>query len=499
MASYHLSVKTVSRSTGRSGPGAAAYRTATRIECERDGTVHDYTRRSGVEGEAFIVAPEGAAWAQDRAVLWNAVEAAEKRKDAKVAREYELALPHELDREGRRELTRGFAEAVVSRFGVAADVAIHAPGREGDHRNWHAHVLTTTRVVSAEGLGAKTRELDVVQTSGPAVEALRELWAIQVNHALERIQAEARVDHRSFARRGEDRAAEQHMGVAASGMERKAVRREQRQEQAQERVAPASTREIADAAAVPAPDLAALDRVGEPMGRPGEATEVVAGVKEQSVAAKALPTVPDGSERSQAVQDGLEPPRTAAERAKAGWPLSSTAPGQDGPARPSAGVFGAGAEPVTRIGQRNAEIQERNRAVEAARRALEVAQRVLERLERAVAAGLQRVRRVMGLVRGLGAQAAAEREARAQEAIRQREAQERAQAVLRAEVERQQRDAAELRQREEAERAGPAIATQAQREAARARTPALTPEEQERQRAKQVEVPRQSRGMSMGR
>ena len=94
MASYHLSVKTVSRATGRSAPAAAAYRTASRIENERDGMTHDYTRRSGVE-TSFIVAPTGAAWAEDRSALWNAVEAAEKRKDAKVAREYELALPHE--------------------------------------------------------------------------------------------------------------------------------------------------------------------------------------------------------------------------------------------------------------------------------------------------------------------------------------------------------------------------------------------------------------------
>ena len=190
---------------------------------------HDYTRRSGVE-TSFIVAPAGAAWAEDRSALWNAVEAAEKRKDAKVAREYELALPHELTSFDRRGLARVFAREVVSRFGVAADVAIHAPHPEGDQRNWHAHVLTTTRVVEAKGLGAKTRELDVVQTSGPAVEALRELWAVQVNRALERIQCEARVDHRSYARRGEDLVATQHLGPAASGMERKAARQQVQQQ-----------------------------------------------------------------------------------------------------------------------------------------------------------------------------------------------------------------------------------------------------------------------------
>ena len=239
MANYHLSVKSVSRATGRSAPAAAAYRTATRIENERDGLVHDYTRRAGVDA-AFLVVPEGAVWAEDRAALWNAAEGAEKRKDAKVAREYELALPHELGREERQQLAGEFAREVVARFGVAADVAIHEPHREGDQRNWHAHILTTTRVVSAEGLGAKTRELDVVQTSGPAVEALRELWEHQVNRALARAQVAERVEHRSYARQGADLVAEQHMGPAATAMERRAEREQvQAAEQASEREAAA--------------------------------------------------------------------------------------------------------------------------------------------------------------------------------------------------------------------------------------------------------------------
>src|SRR3546814_8318072 len=75
---YHLAVKSVSRSTGRSAVAAVAYRAGVALENERDGLVHDYTRRSGVE-DAFIVVPEGAEWAQDRSALWNAAEAAEKR------------------------------------------------------------------------------------------------------------------------------------------------------------------------------------------------------------------------------------------------------------------------------------------------------------------------------------------------------------------------------------------------------------------------------------
>ncbi len=422
MASYHLSVKTVSRATGRSGPGAAAYRTASLIQCERDGTTHDYRRRAGVEA-SFIVAPPGATWAQDRAALWNAVEAAEKRKDAKVAREYELALPHELAPEDRRALAEGFAREVVARFGVVADVAIHAPHRHGDERNWHAHVLTTTRVAGAEGLGAKTRELDVVQTSGPAVEALRELWAVQVNHALERIQCEARVDHRSYARQGEDLVASQHMGPAAAGMERKAARRAQ---------------EAARSAPEP--------------------------VQEQSQdAARVLPApveAPRPVQVQEAAQDAPERPREASR------PVLQPVAGESSPdapkaaARPSAGVSGAGSEPATRIGTRNAEIQERNRAVQAARAALDVARRALEGLERAAAAGR---RWVSGLARGLGAQIAGEREERArqaeQAAERQREALAREAAARAAEQEQE-------RARIVAEQARPTI-TQAQRDAAR--------------------------------
>ncbi len=336
MAIYHLSVKSVSRATGRSAPAAAAYRTATRIENQCDGLVHDYTRRGGVDA-AFLVVPEGAAWAEDRASLWNAAEASEKRKDAKVAREYELALPHELGREERHQLAGEFAREVVARFGVAADVAVHEPHRESDERNWHAHVLTTTRVVSAGGLGAKTRELDVMQTSGPAIEALRELWGHQVNRALARAQAFERVDHQSFARRGEDLVAEQHMGPAATAMERRAER-----------------------------------------------------------------------ERVQ-----------AAERA---------------PEREAAAP-----EPATRIGQHNTEVRERNRAVVLAQKALEVARERVGELEQAAARG---ARKVLGLMRGIGASIGAEQ--RRQEAARQEQEAEGVRQVEARRVE-QERQAAEQR------------------------------------------------------
>ncbi|OYV54105.1 MAG: MobA/MobL family protein [Acidiphilium sp. 20-67-58] len=223
VAIYHLSVKTVSRSSGRSAVAAAAYRSGIRLACERDGRTHDYTRKRGVV-ESFIVAPAGAeAWASDRSALWNRAEAAETRKNSTVAREYELALPAELPEGERVALARRFAETVVERFGVVADVALHEPYREGDERNWHAHILTTTRAANENGLGGKTRQLDDRATGPALVEGLREVWAEQVNAALERAQVEERVDHRSFARRGLEQAPTVHLGPAASALERRGV------------------------------------------------------------------------------------------------------------------------------------------------------------------------------------------------------------------------------------------------------------------------------------
>ena len=235
MASYHLSVKTIKRSVGRSATAAAAYRSASLILCDREGRVHDYSRKAGVE-HAVILAPNDAPdWARDRAALWNAAEARETRSNSVTAREWELALPAELDVEERRVLVLGFARELVNRYGVAADVAIHAPHRDGDQRNHHAHVLTTTRVLTAEGLTDKTRVLDAKATGGPEIKAMRARWAELQNHALERQGHEVRVDHRSLAVQREaaleqgdalkaeelDRDPEVKLGPAANAIERR--------------------------------------------------------------------------------------------------------------------------------------------------------------------------------------------------------------------------------------------------------------------------------------
>ncbi|WP_052245371.1 MobQ family relaxase [Halocynthiibacter namhaensis] len=238
MASYHLSVKTVKRSAGRTATASAAYRAGERIHCEREGRDHDYTRKQGIE-DVFILAPVDAPdWVQDRSALWNAAEAGEARRNSVTAREWEVALPAELSPDGRVQIARDFAQSLVDRFGVAADVAVHAPHREGDERNHHAHILTTTRVMGAEGLGPKTRVLDAAKTGGVEIEAMREVWGHLQNRALGREGRDARVDHRSLEAQREaaldrgddllalelDRSPEIKLGPAANAMERQAMR-----------------------------------------------------------------------------------------------------------------------------------------------------------------------------------------------------------------------------------------------------------------------------------
>ena len=238
MAIYHLSTKPVSRGVGRSATAAAAYRSAERVEDLTSGEVFDYTRKRGVE-HAEIVLPTSAAkqdinWARDRTQLWNAAERAEKRIDARVAREYELALPHELSKGQRVALVREFATEIANKYGVAVDFAIHKAHREGDERNSHAHVLTTTRSITATGLGAKTdielgdrdRAKKGLGRAADEIKSIRGRWAELTNEHLQRHQIEARVDHRSLHDQGIERLPTTHVGPAVSGLERRGIETE---------------------------------------------------------------------------------------------------------------------------------------------------------------------------------------------------------------------------------------------------------------------------------
>ncbi|NTD60286.1 Ti-type conjugative transfer relaxase TraA [Agrobacterium tumefaciens] len=232
MAIYHLSTKPVSRSSGRSAVASAAYRCAVLLVNHRDGLVHDFTRKEGVE-HSEIVLPQGvsADWAFDRSALWNAAEFAEKRKDARVAREFEIALPHELSPEGRLKAARAFAQDLANRYGAAVDFAVHSPSEHGDIRNHHAHVLMTTRQVREAGLGEKTclehknaRLLaNGMATTDMQLRDIRQSWEGIANRQLQREGLDVRIDHRSHAERGLELSPTEHMGVHASQMQQQGM------------------------------------------------------------------------------------------------------------------------------------------------------------------------------------------------------------------------------------------------------------------------------------
>ena len=234
MAIYFLNLKTFGRSNNSSAVSAAAYRAGERIRDERTGKTYDHSDRQDVlHKEIFLPNRFGAddmSWARDRAILWNTAEGAEERKNARVAREYLVALPIELSADARIGLVSGFSRELVERYGFAVDVAIHAP-RDfpgSDPRNFHAHLLATTREVTLGGLGAKTtlewndarrREAGM----GPAVAELlhvRERWAIAANTALEQARVASRIDHRSLQAQGIDREPGPQIPRAAFEMER---------------------------------------------------------------------------------------------------------------------------------------------------------------------------------------------------------------------------------------------------------------------------------------
>ena len=147
MAIYHLEAKVVSRGAGRSAVAASAYLSCSRLYNDYDGIQHDYTKKQGlVWQEVFLPEYAPQEW-QDRERLWNAVEEVETAKDSRLAREFVVALPIELNREQQIELLQDFIREQFVSDGMCADAAIH----DTDGHNPHAHILLTVRPLDEQG------------------------------------------------------------------------------------------------------------------------------------------------------------------------------------------------------------------------------------------------------------------------------------------------------------------------------------------------------------
>jgi hypothetical protein len=238
VALYHFKAKVISRGKGQSAVAASAYQSRERLYSQWDSQHKDYTRKAGQEVLfTGIYAPKDAPeWTQDREQLWNRAEAAERRKDAQLARGFDVALMADLTPEQNRYALQDFIRETFTRSGYVADVAIHAAEAGGDQRNLHAHILTTLRPLEKGAFSAKK---DRSQNTKETLEHWREAWAkTAARHLLrhgfaqeaERMEAShlsLEAQRRKALERGDeafaaslDREATQHLGATATRMER---------------------------------------------------------------------------------------------------------------------------------------------------------------------------------------------------------------------------------------------------------------------------------------
>lgn len=239
MAIYHCTCKIISRGKGRSAVGSAAYRSGEKLKNEYDGIEHDYTKKGGVVYSEVMLCENAPKEYKDRSTLWNAVERIEKNSSAQLAREYEVALPVELNREEQIQLVRDFTKANFTDKGMCADFAIHDKG-DG---NPHAHIMLTIRPIEKDGTwGAKAVNEYVLNKNGERIlqkidkqnrkiykrvkkdttdwntkeflQNTRSDWAAKVNTELKRRNIPQRVDHRSLKEQGVDRVPTIHEGGA---------------------------------------------------------------------------------------------------------------------------------------------------------------------------------------------------------------------------------------------------------------------------------------------
>ena len=243
MAIYHLSIKIVSRGKGKSAVAASAYRSGEKIKNEYDGVVHDFTRKGGIAHTEILLPQNAPQEFLDRGTLWNSVEKIEKSKNSQLAREIEIALPKELDREKQIELVREYVKENFVKIGMCADIALH----DKDDGNPHAHILLTMRPLNEDKTwGAKSKKEYILDENGEKVklkngnyktrkintvdwneqdkaEEWRKTWADITNKYLEENSIQEKVDHRSYQRQGIEEIPTIHLGVSASQMEKKGI------------------------------------------------------------------------------------------------------------------------------------------------------------------------------------------------------------------------------------------------------------------------------------
>lgn len=238
-------LETHTRSAGHSAIKGAAYRLGIKLTDERTGEVHDFRKRKLGEEivRAVTIAPPGApSWASDPQELWNRVEAAEKRKDAQLARDYRVPIPFGLSDQQAGDLAEDIARFISDALAVPVSIGLHRDAdrdalghvKPNEKQGFHAHLYFPTRALDVgqaegsaaggnTGFGAKLTMLSNKRESSAWVELLNNRWAELSNLYLTNADKAPVIDHRSYVRQGIQAAPQPKMGVAASAMERKGI------------------------------------------------------------------------------------------------------------------------------------------------------------------------------------------------------------------------------------------------------------------------------------
>ena len=243
MTLHFSDTKSFSRKQNKSAVASIAYRSGMKLHDERNDKTHNYEARKKDVLSADIILPSaflGADIELDRATIWNNAERAEKRKDARVAREWLINLPHELDEQTRKELANSFAQKLADRYNVIADCCIHKPSdkeikKGADPRNFHAHIMLTTREIDIENgqiiftkkaiseLSDTDRKKLGLSRMSDEMTAIKQLWDDTANPVLRQHRL-PEMDYRSHKEMGDDLLPQMKMGVNATQLERKGKR-----------------------------------------------------------------------------------------------------------------------------------------------------------------------------------------------------------------------------------------------------------------------------------
>lgn len=203
MANYHLEVGIISRGKCRSVVRSASYIVGKKLHDSHNDRTYYNHRTDVLYHEIFL--PDKAPFEfSNLQNLCDEINNAERRYDARTAREFIGSLPNELQLHEQKRIVEEFVNSNFIAYDLCAIAAIHEGKNEIDPKrnNPHVHIIVPTRSVEVGGFSKKkNREFDKKMY----VDIWREEWANEQNRAYERNGMDIRVSDKSLEVQGKER------------------------------------------------------------------------------------------------------------------------------------------------------------------------------------------------------------------------------------------------------------------------------------------------------